>query len=62
MDYTVNINDNKQTMWISVSEYARQIGKSRQWVYQMIREGRIPKDKVRAVKVQELLEVFYEKK
>ena len=48
------------TEWLSVSEYAEKVGKSRQQVYLDIRLGKIPKEKIRAIKVKELLEVEYD--
>lgn len=46
--------------WLSVSQYSEKIGKSRQQVYMDIRLGKIPKEKIRAVKIKELIEIEYE--
>jgi len=47
--------------WLTVTEYAEKIGKSRQQIYLDIRTGKIPKDKVREVKLQDVIQIKYEK-
>lgn len=39
------------TKWVRAYEYAKKMRISRQSVYRMIREGKIPKNKTRTVKM-----------
>ena len=50
------------TEWLTVGEYAKKIGKSRQQIYLDIKLGKIPKEKVRQIKIQEIYEIEYEQR
>jgi predicted DNA-binding transcriptional regulator AlpA len=46
--------------WLTVGEYAKRVGKSRQQIYLDIRLGKIPQEKVRQIKIKEIFEIEYD--
>lgn len=48
--------------WLTVTEYAEKIGKSRQQVYLDIRTGKIPKENTRSIKISDVIQIKYENK
>lgn len=49
-------------IWLSVSEYAKEVKKTRQTIYLNIRLGKIKKEKVRKQKVEKIIyQIFLEK-